>query len=206
MRSKAIVALFLIAVLLPINAMAAKDEAYGVVVNVVDGDTFDINVEKADRRVVSSIERVRLADVDSPEIATSEGLQAKDLTSAVLLNKRVFLDIDDLSGNGRDPYGRLICVAYLSGVYGQPILTPCFNRMLVDSGHAVVEDFENEFDPASWWSRSTTSIPGPLVNPDGLDLEALASKLEAYLKDLLRQPVQDVLNDLMGQGPSVNRP
>ncbi|NYT01752.1 MAG: thermonuclease family protein, partial [Methanosarcinales archaeon] len=118
MRSKAIIALLLMVALLPLDALAARDEAYGVVVNVVDGDTVDINMEKGDPRIMGSIERVRMADVDSPEISTSEGLLAKDLTSAVLLNKRAFLDIDDASGNGRDSYGRLICVVYLSGVYG----------------------------------------------------------------------------------------
>jgi len=30
-----------------------------------------------------------------------------------------------------------------------------FNKMLVDSGHAVIEDFKNnEFDPGSWWANS----------------------------------------------------
>ena len=85
------------------------------------------------------------------------------LLSAVLLNKRVYLDIDDLSV--RDPYGRLVCVVYLTGLYGQPILTPCFNRMLVDSGYAKIENSTNsEFDPSKWWpdnSAGNILLPEP---------------------------------------------
>lgn len=36
----------------------------------MDGDTFDIRIEETDPRVVYEVERVRLADVDSPEMAT----------------------------------------------------------------------------------------------------------------------------------------
>jgi hypothetical protein len=51
---------------------------------------------------------------------SENGQEARDFTYAVLMNKRVRLDIDDLSANGQDSYGRLICVSYLKGVYGQP--------------------------------------------------------------------------------------
>jgi len=53
-------ALLLLASLLPILASATPDEASGVVTNVVDGDTFDIRIEKTDPRVIYEIERVRL--------------------------------------------------------------------------------------------------------------------------------------------------
>lgn len=36
----------------------------------MDGDTFDIRIEETDPGVVYEVERVRLADVDSPEMAT----------------------------------------------------------------------------------------------------------------------------------------
>ena len=113
---------------------------------MVDGDTFDVTIEKADEKVLYTVERIRLADVDSPEIESDSGLDARDFTYAVLKNKRVYLDIDDLSGNGRDSYGRLICVVYLSGVYGQPIFAPNFNRLLVDSGHAKLERGYDRWD------------------------------------------------------------
>ncbi|MHB8117500.1 MAG: thermonuclease family protein [Methanothrix sp.] len=145
-------------ILFPFIALAAQDEAYGIVTNVVDGDTFDVTIEKAGAKVAYSVERIRLADVDSPEIESDRGPAAKDFTFAVLMNKRVYLDIDDLSANGRDSYGRLICVAYLTGIYGQPIAAPNFNRLLVDSGHARLENFtNNEFDPQYWRSEQTST-------------------------------------------------
>jgi len=140
-------------VFFPSLALAVVDEAYGIVTNVVDGDTFDVTIEKADARVAYSVERVRLADVDSPELDSDSGPAARDFTHAVLMNKRVYLDIDDLSANGRDSYGRLICLAYLAGVYGQPLAAPNFNRLLVESGHARQENFtNNEFNPQDWRS------------------------------------------------------
>jgi endonuclease YncB( thermonuclease family) len=131
-------------IIFPFIALAAQDEAYGIVTNVVDGDTFDVTIEKAGAKVA-------YRDIDSPEMESEKGPAAKDFTFALLMNKRVYLDIDDLSANGRDSYGRLICVAYLTGFYGQPIAAPNFNRLLVDSGHARLENFtNNEFDPKDW--------------------------------------------------------
>ncbi len=138
-------------IIFPFIALAAQDEAYGIVTNVVDGDTFDVTIEKAGAKVAYRVERIRLADIDSPEMESENGPAAKDFTFALLMNKRVYLDIDDLSANGRDSYGRLISVAYLTGFYGQPIAAPNFNRLLVDSGHARLENFtNNEFDPKDW--------------------------------------------------------
>ena len=147
-------------------ALASQDEAYGTVTNVVDGNTFDVTIERADPRISYSVERIRLADVKSPEIDTLQGPAARDFTFAVLMNKRVYLDIDDLSGsgNGRDIHGNLICVAYLTGFYGQPLVSPNFNRLLVDAGHAKLENSaNNEFDPQDWWSEEgTPSVAKPL--------------------------------------------
>jgi endonuclease YncB( thermonuclease family) len=169
-------------VLLPCLALAAPDESYGQVRNVLSGDTFEILIQKADPRILSALEVVRLADVDSPGMDTSAGLLARDFAYAVLMNKRVSLDIDDLSGSGRDAYGRLVCVVYLTGSYGQIIPAPSFNRMLVDSGYAAVDDAkENEFQPADWWSKGGSS-PG-----NGSQVSDL---LQEPLKSLLR-PLQD---------------
>jgi len=148
-----VILLYISSILIFSAALASQDEAHGIVTNVVDGDTFDVTIEKADPRITYSVERIRLSDVDSPEMNTAKGPDARDFTFAVIMNKRVYLDIDDKSGNGRDTYGRLICVAYLTGFYGQPLATPCFNRLIVDSGHATLDNFtNNEFDPQDWWS------------------------------------------------------
>jgi endonuclease YncB( thermonuclease family) len=162
-REKAIMplmSLFILALLLLLSAISAAtlDEAYGTVTNVVDGDTFDVTIEKASPKVSYAAERIRLADVDSPEMDSDEGLAARDFTYAVLMNKRVYLDIDDQSSNGRDSYGRLICLVYLAGFYGQPISAPNFNRLLIDSGHARLDNFtNNEFDPGNWKSGKSPS-------------------------------------------------
>jgi hypothetical protein len=148
-------------------ALATLDETYGTVTNVVDGDTFDVTIAKSDPRIVYNVERIRLADVNSPEIDTAQGQNARDFTFAVLMNKRVYLDVDDLSGSGRDTYGRLVCVAY-----GQPLASPNFNRLLIDSGHANLENStNNEFNPWDWWS--------------GGDSLSVAKSLQGLQQDLL---------------------
>ena len=150
-------ALLVLASLLPILASAAPDEASGMVTNVVDGDTFDLRIDKTDPRIIYEIERVRLADVDSPEMSTPEGPPAKVFATDTLLGKKVWLDIDDKSRDGRDPYGRLIAVVYLEDLDGTINTTHPFNRLLVDAVHAIVKDFtNNEFDPAAWWGNATT--------------------------------------------------
>jgi endonuclease YncB( thermonuclease family) len=169
-------------IIFPSIALAAQDEAYGIVTNVVDGDTFDVTIEKAGAKVAYSVERIRLADVDSPEMESENGPKARDFTFAVLMNKRVYLDIDDLSADGRDSYGRLICVAYLTGFYGQPLAEPNFNRLLVDSGQARLENFtNNEFDPLDWRSG-----PGQALSTEIAPLHSLGQELQKNLtEDLL---------------------
>lgn len=189
----------------PTIAMAALDEAYGVVTNVVDGDTFDVTIEKADAKVTYSVERIRLADVDSPEIESESGLEARDFAFAVLKNKRVYLDIDDLSANGRDSYGRLICVAYLTGVYGQPLAAPNFNRLLVDSGHARLENFtNNEFDPQDWRSAKAFQEQAEPLQNLGQDLqknltEELLPRLQESAEKELDRAAREGWDWLKGQ-------
>jgi len=65
---------------------------------------------------------------------------------ASLLNRQVYLDIDDEAG--QDRYGCYVAVVYLAGSDSSP--GENVNRMLVDSGHAIVEDAkDNEFNPAN---------------------------------------------------------
>jgi endonuclease YncB( thermonuclease family) len=162
------------------NALCAPDESYGVVTKIIDGSTFDVKIEKADPRIMNGTERIVLADVKSDDLNSSEGLQARDLAVAVLLDRRIFLDSSN-RGDGRDPEGRLVCVLYLSGLYGQPLLSPCYNRILVDSGLAQVNDSkDNEFNPSDWWSKTSSSR---LVYNDSTG--AAINRLEKFAKDLL---------------------
>jgi endonuclease YncB( thermonuclease family) len=57
-------------------------------------------------------------------------------------------DLDDKTG--KDPYDRWVAVVYIVTPNGD---LRNFNRMLVDTGHAKIDDYKNnEFDPYSWWS------------------------------------------------------
>ncbi len=131
-------------------------EASGQVVHIVDGDTFDVAIEQSDRDLEDVI-RVRPADVDCPETRGSKACQAgKDATNytrEMLAGEWIYLDLDDKTG--QDRYGRWVAVVYIQDRIGEDAPLPrgpCFNRMLVDAGHAVVDDYtNNEFDPVEWW-------------------------------------------------------
>ncbi len=167
MRPKKIASLMLLVLLLPAFAEASPEEAGGTVVKVADGKTFDVRIEKNDSRIREGVERVTLADLDLPgesideamneligsaNESTADETSAKELAVAILLNKTVWLDIDDKSEDGRNSEGELVSVLYLSGLDGQPVVSPSFNRMLVDYRIAELNDSElNEFDPADWW-------------------------------------------------------
>jgi micrococcal nuclease len=129
-------------------AAGAPDEAMGRVSKVVDGDTFDVTLDSHDSRITEDLIRIRLADIDTPEVrgpkACEAGKKASAYTKTWLLNTFVSLDLDDKTG--KDSYGRWVAVCYLQDGRN-------FNKMLVDAGHAVIKDFKNnEFDPYSWWT------------------------------------------------------
>ena len=139
--------LMLTMMLLITLAAGAPDEAMGRVSKVVDGDTFDVTLESHDSRISEDLIRIRLADIDTPEVrgpkACEAGKKASAYTKAWLLGKMISLDLDDKTG--KDQYGRWVAVCYLDGKN--------FNKQLVDSGHAIIKDFKNnEFDPLSWWN------------------------------------------------------
>lgn len=137
----------------PISANLPRCEAYGEVERVVDGDTLDITRlvyldEELTSRIPSTKIRVRLADVNAPELSTPEGERSKlELAEFIEgLGRRVCLDIDSL--RTFDPYGRVIAVVYLR------INTTHFvnlNKWLLENGYAIEWNFtDNEFDPSKW--------------------------------------------------------
>ena len=135
-------------------ASAAPDEANGTVTAVISGDVFEIAIIKADPRTGSGVETVRLADLSIHPAESAGGKAAKEFAEALLANRTVSLDIDNNSEDGRDPAGRLLSVVYLVDPDGEVNLTCSLNRILVDAGHAEVDDFEDdEFDPDDWWSQ-----------------------------------------------------
>ena len=152
-QREAVILLILALLLSVCLASGVPDEAYGRVSKVVDGDTLDVTLQDYNSSQVSEdVIRIRLADIDTPEVRGPKpceaGKNASAYTRTWLQSSYIFLDLDDKTG--KDPYGRWVAVVYLSED-GKPGRN--FNKQLVDAGHAIIEDFKNnEFDPRSWWS------------------------------------------------------
>lgn len=150
-KLQSILVLLMLLALIPL-AGCAPDEAMGRVVSVIDGDTIDVQLQEHDSRIQEDLIRVRIADVDCPEMDTMQGPTAKAYTAKWLQSNLVYLDLDDKRGT--DPYDRWIAVIYLAGPDGSIDTAKNFNRMLVDANQACVWDFEdNEFSPAEWWTE-----------------------------------------------------
>ncbi|MDP4133614.1 MAG: stalk domain-containing protein [Bacillota bacterium] len=97
------------------------------VINVVDGDTFTVNMNGVK-------EKIRLIGIDTPESVhpdaeknTEAGKIASDYTSSLLSGKKVALEYDVQK---RDMYGRILAYAYLDGVM--------INKKLLSEGYAVI--------------------------------------------------------------------
>jgi len=121
-----------------IFSVSGEVDKTSIVTSIIDGDTFDI----------ATGERIRLADVDSPEYYESGYSEAKSYLSSLIDGKTVYLDVDDVytydySGKG----DRLVCVAYVDydSTHWMNV-----NQALLDEGHAVISNFHNEFSPYSW--------------------------------------------------------
>jgi endonuclease YncB( thermonuclease family) len=100
-------------------------------VSVIDGDTIEI----------CSRIRVRLADIDAPESYETGYEKSANALKSIVLENKVYLDID-----GKDQYGRFICVLYvLSNSRYKNV-----NYELVSGGFAIYDDYDNAFNPNSW--------------------------------------------------------
>ncbi len=107
----------------------------GTVTRVVDGDTFD----------AAPVGRIRLADINTPEVGRLGAQEATDHLSSLIRNRRVYLDVDDLYGS--DVYGRVVAVVYVRHNATHLLNV---NEALLEAGLAAVADFPNEFDPRTW--------------------------------------------------------
>jgi len=110
-------------------------DATASVYHVVDGDTFD----------AFPVGRVRLADVDAPERGEAGYTEATNALKSLVLNKKVYLDVDDL--NVMDSYNRIVCVVY---VRNNSTHLMNVNYWLVIYGYAKISDYSNEFNPYTW--------------------------------------------------------
>ncbi len=107
----------------------------GTVTRVVDGDTFD----------AAPVGRVRLADVNTPEVGRLGAREATDYLSSLIRNRVVYLDVDDLYGS--DVYGRVVAVVYVRHNATHLLNV---NEALLEAGLAAEADFPNEFNPRTW--------------------------------------------------------
>ncbi|MCG3136446.1 MAG: hypothetical protein HJJLKODD_00279 [Phycisphaerae bacterium] len=109
------------------------DQKIFTCVNVVDGDTLDINVP--DGRYQHT--RIRLWGVDTPEVAKSGrpemhfGQQAWDYSKQRLLNQPVRIEL--AGSRTRDRWGRLLAYVYLADS------NTFYNAELVTTGHAYAD-------------------------------------------------------------------
>jgi len=143
-----LVALIIPSIYIPATATITDSEfpeARVFVTNVIDGDTVDI--APAVKIVGEYRYRVRLADINAPELDTPEGNWSKGNLTQLLASYGgvVYLDIDDV--NGVDQHGRIIAVVYVR--YNTTHLLNV-NKWLVDNGFANITDYPNEFDPSTW--------------------------------------------------------
>ena len=128
-----------------LNSFAFEVDRTGIVSNIVDGDTVD----------VTYVGRIRLADIDTPEQGEPGYDEASNYISSLIYQKNVYIDVDDVYGT--DIYGRIVAVIY---VYYDADHLKNVNKALLDSGHAVIWNFDNEFNPYTW----TLLVDYPLSN------------------------------------------
>jgi micrococcal nuclease len=138
---------------------AVTIDATGKVSWIVDGDTFDIN---------NGAHRIRPADINAPEINQTGYESSKWYLKDLIYGKTVYLDISTL--NGVDEWGRLICVVYLDYNSTHYINV---NKQIVESGHAIIKDYSNDFNPYTWTLYVPKTNPSPISytllvqSPDG---------------------------------------
>ncbi len=126
----------------------------GTVTRVVDGDTFD----------AAPVGRVRLADINTPEVGRLGAREATDHLSSLIRNRVVYLDVDDVYGS--DVYGRVVAVVYVRHNATHLLNV---NEALLEAGLARVADFPNEFDPRTW------TLYAGYPTTEGITAEAIAT-------------------------------
>jgi len=144
---------FIILILISWNSFSLLVSIYSLEIDktsiatyIVDGDTFDI----------ATGERIRLADVDTPERGKAGYFEASMFINNLIYNKKVYLDIDDIYVY--DTYGtRLVCLVYVD--YNSTHYLNV-NEALLVGNFAYLSNYDNEFNPFMW----TLFIPKLSVN------------------------------------------
>ena len=151
----------------PQAVYAYPTEVCGYIDRIVDGDTVWIVVEEMEREIpgvsVGDLIKVRLADINAPELGTPEGEEASDALYRLVssIGWDACLDIDDQGVF--DPYGRVVAILYLVSEDGLVNV----NAYMVREGYAVYKDYPNEFGREDILGGDTAEVPEPR---DGDDL------------------------------------
>jgi len=109
----------------------------GKCINVVDGDTIDVEIELGYTAKVSV--RIRLADIQAPELNTMDGKDAKDYLEERILNKKIGIlstKFVTKEGQKRGSFGRWLGVIYRLHPNGETVTGPNVNECLINQGLA----------------------------------------------------------------------
>ena len=134
----------------------------GTVTSVIDGDTF----------WVDGSYKVRLADVNTPEVGDSGADLATQHASELILGEIVYPDVDDI--HETDWYGRYVCVVYVETA---PYQYLNLNEDLLQYGFAEIMDYNNEFNPNTW-NHVIDLTPEPTY-----DLTVYLGEYSGYVRD-----------------------
>jgi micrococcal nuclease len=120
---KILISILFISMLLSSCTTEIEKEEYPLegpykVINVIDGDTADIEINK-------TIERLRFSGINTPETDECYYQEAKDELKRLILNKSIYIQRDK---SNRGNYGRLLRYIYINGTL--------VNEHLVENGFA----------------------------------------------------------------------
>lgn len=135
-NTKGIILLIIITqIIQPVTVYGWEINLTSQVSSVVDGDTFRIPND-----------RIRLADIDAPEINEAGYQKATEILTSLVDGKTVYLDTDQKGG--RDPNGRLIAVVYIKHNSTHYLNV---NKELVLQNVVEAKDYaDNDFHPSTW--------------------------------------------------------
>ncbi|MFW6152649.1 MAG: thermonuclease family protein [Verrucomicrobiota bacterium] len=102
------------------------DSFTGIVDRVIDGDT--VVVERACPLACGSLQRVRLAEIDAPELAQDYGEESKRALAELVLNKQVRIEYSE-----KDFFGRIVGRVYITRADS---IEADVNAAMIAGGHA----------------------------------------------------------------------
>jgi endonuclease YncB( thermonuclease family) len=125
-----VVLLLIFAVAAVQDVLGAEIERVAAVASVHDGDTFTLTTG----------EKVRLADLNAPELGDEGADEARDYLNYLVNGETVYLDVDDKYQT--DQFGRLVCVVYVD--YNSTHYLNV-NEALINGGYVEARNYDNEF-------------------------------------------------------------